>query len=252
MNLTQITQRVGYLARKNCPAILTGIGIACGVACTVTAVRETPKAMILLEKRKADLDVDQLPPMEVVKTAAVCYIPAATFGLTSIICIVCASSMNAKRNAALATAYAISETALREYKGKVIETIGEKKEQSIRESIAKDKMDKNPVVENEIIQTDNGNTMCYDVFSGRYFKSDMEKLRRAVNDLNEQLLNEGSVNINDFYYLIGLRETKNGDILGWDSRTGQVRMDFGSELASNGTPCIVVDFSVPPRYDYYR
>lgn len=252
MNLTQISQRVGSMARRNCPAILTGIGIACGVACTVTAVRETPKALVLLEERKADLEVEQLPPIEAIKTAGVCYIPAITFGLTSIICIVCASSMNAKRNAALATAYAISETALREYKGKVIETLGEKKEQSIRESIAKDKMDKNPVVMSEIIQTDKGNTLCYDVFSGRYFKSDMEKLRRAVNDLNEQLLNEGSVCINDFYYLIGLDETKTGDMLGWDSRTGQVRMDFGSQLASDGTPCIVMDFSVPPRYDYYR
>lgn len=252
MNLSETMRHLGDVTRRNCPALLTGIGIACGIGCTISAVRETPKAIRLLEERKTELRVEDLPPVEVVKATYKCYIPALIFGVTSVVCIVSAHSVNAKRNAALATAYAISDTALREYKGKVIEAIGEKKEQAIRESIAKDKLEKHSIDNVEVIETGKGNTLCYDVFSGRYFKSDMERLRRAVNDLNEQLLTDGSVCINDFYYLIDLDNTKPGDILGWDSRTGQVRLDFGSQLASNGTPCIVVDFAVPPRYDYYR
>ena len=82
--------------------------------------------------------------------------------------------------------------------------------------------------------------------------SDMEHIRKAVNDLNEQLLMDGSVCVNDFYYLIDLPTGKSGDYMGWDSRTGQVRLDFSSHIAADGTPCIVVDFAVSPRYDYYR
>lgn len=53
--------------------------------------------------------------------------------------------MHAKRTAALATAYKLSETALTEYKEKVVETIGEKKEQLVRDKIDKDHIDKDPV-----------------------------------------------------------------------------------------------------------
>lgn len=253
MNLSKVTTNLGKKLKKRSPEILTGIGIAGMIATTIMAVQATPKALILIEEKKEELSVEELPVAEMVKTTWHCYIPTAVTGALSIACIVGASSVNARRNAALATAYTLSETAMREYKDKVIETIGEKKEQAVRDAIAKDKIEKNPVSKNEIVITKKGDTLCYDSISGRYFKSDIEKLRGAVNELNRQLLNEGSVSLNDFYYEIGLDNIKVGDDLGWDTRQDTlIELDFSSQLASDGTPCLVLDFAIAPTYDYYK
>lgn len=251
MKLSTITKNVGVFIKKNSPTILTAIGISGMFASTIFAVEATPKALKLIEEKKKELKVEKLAPIDTVKTVWKCYIPSAVTGVLSATCIVGANSVHAKRNAALATAYTISETALREYKDKVVETIGEKKEQMVRDAIAKDKVEKNPVSKSEVIITEKGNTLCFDPWSSRYFKSDPEKLRRAVNDLNYQLINEGSVTLNDFYYDIGLSETKPGELLGWNiNRGGQVSFRFSSQIADDETPCLVLEFINPPTYDY--
>lgn len=252
MRLSDMAKSVRTTLSKHSPEILVGIGISGMVATTILAVRATPKALILIEEAKREKESDSLTPVETIQAAWKCYIPAAVTGMASIACIIGSNSVNAKRSAALATAYTLSENALREYKDKVVETIGEKKEKEVRNAIAKDKIEKNPVSSNEVILTKKGDTLCYDVLSGRYFKSDIEKLKRCMNEINRQILNDGSASLNDFYYEIGLDSIKIGDDLGWDTRQGLVDIEFSSQLASDGTPCLVLDFSIAPVYDYYR
>lgn len=245
---------------KHSPEILTGIGIAGMVVTTVMAVKATPKALALIEEagyKKGsdenpieDMEYTPLTAVETVKVAWKPYIPAAITCSLSIACILGARSMNAKRNAALATAYTLSETALREYKDKVVEALGEKKEQAIQDAVAKDRIDKKPVSSNEVIITEKGNTLCFDSISGRYFKSDIDSLKKAVNELNRQMLSDGYISLNDFYYEIGLSNTKIGDDLGWNSDRGLIDLNFSSQLAEDGTPCLVLNFSVAPKYDY--
>lgn len=188
-SLASIAKSVRTAMKKHSPEILTGIGIAGMITTTVMAVKATPKALILLEEKKDELDTDRLEPKDIIKAAWPCYIPAAVVGSISVFCLIGASSTNLRRNAALATAYTLSESTLKEYQEKVVETIGEKKEQSIRDSVSKDKMVKNPV--REVILTESGgNTICYDVLSGRYFKSDRDKITRVMNELNRQMRDE--------------------------------------------------------------
>ncbi len=236
--------------KKHSPEILTGIGIAGMITTTVMAVRATPKALILIEERKEEIGAEKLEAMDMVKTAWACYIPAAITGTLSVACLIGASSVNARRNAALATAYTLSESALKDYQGKVIEMFGEKKNEAVKDAIAKDKVEKNPVVTREVIITEKGNTLCYDAISGRYFKSDIEKIKKAECELNRQILDDMYVSLNDFYYEIGLDSVKLGDELGWNVDSGYIDLSFSSQLASDGTPCLVIDYSVAPRYDY--
>lgn len=236
--------------KKHSPEILTGIGIAGMITTTVMAVRATPKALILIEERKEEIGAEKLEAMDMVKTAWACYIPAAITGTLSVACLIGASSVNARRNAALATAYTLSESALKDYQGKVIEMFGEKKNEAVKDAIAKDKVEKNPVVTSEVIITEKGNTLCYDAISGRYFKSDIEKIKKAECELNRQMLDDMYVSLNDFYYEIGLDSVKLGDELGWNVDSGYIDLSFSSQLASDGTPCLVIDYSVAPRYDY--
>lgn len=252
INFNQIIKSAQATLKKHSPEILTGVGIAGMITTTVLAVKATPKALMLIEERKLDLDTDKLHPVEVIKTAGPCYIPTVVTGAMSIACLVGASTVSIRRNAALATAYTLSETALKDYQEKVVETIGEKKESAVRDAIAKSKIEKDPVDTNEIVVTDKGETLCYEPLSGRYFRSDIDKIKRAMNEINNMLLNDNYISLNDFYCEVGLGETKIGDDLGWEISRGLIDIHFSTHLAANGEPCLVVDFVKPPVYDYDR
>lgn len=238
---------------KHSPEILTGIGIAGMVTTTVLAVKETPKALHILEDAEHTKG-ESLTATEKIKVCWKCYIPSVVTGAASIVCLIGASSVNARRNAALATAYKLSETALTEYRDKVVETIGEKKEQVIREKIAEDRLEKNPVEENKIVITDKGNTLCLEPISGQYFRSDIDKIKRAVIDLNEKMQRDpfGYISLNEFYDELNMEHSSRGDELGWCISKGIIRIDFHAKLAKNDEPCIVIDYVNPPVYDYSK
>ena len=238
---------------KHSPEILTGLGIAGFITTTVMAVKATPKAMWLIEEEKDTLEKDKLTVVETVKVAWKPYIPAAITGVSSVACIIGASSVNYKRNAALATAYQVSRAALSEYKEKVVETIAEKKEKQIRDKVAKDKIEKHPASKTEVIITDNGNALCYDPLSGRYFNSSIEYIRKVVNDLNFRMIGgEMYISLNEFYNEIGLSDIKRGDDIGWNISRGQIEVSFSSQLSDDGKPCIVIDYMVDPKEDFSK
>ena len=252
-NLAAAAKSIKGVLERHAPEILTGIGVAGMVTSTVLAVKATPKACLLVNDRKDELEVEKLPVTELVKTTWKCYIPAVVTCGASIACLVGASSVNFKRNAALATAYKLSEAALSEYKDAVIETIGEKKEQSVRDKVAEERIKKNPVSKSEIIVTGNGTTLCYDPVGNSYFKSNIQQIESAKNKLNARMLSENYVSLNDFYDELGIGPTKLGDDLGWDIyKDGLIDIAFSSRLAEDGTPCLVMDYSVAPRYEYYK
>lgn len=236
--------------RKHSPEILTGIGIAGMITTTVLAVRATPKALTCIDERKEELETEKLPPKDLIIAAWKCYIPATAIGAVSVLCLISANSVNIRRRTALATAYSLSESAFREYQEKVIEAIGEKKEETIRDSLAKEKVEQHPVSTQQVILTERGNILCYDSASGRYFKSDIEKLRKAENELNRRMLDEMFISWNDFNYEVGLPHMSMGDDLGWNIDTGYLELKLSSQIADDGTPCLVIDYHVEPRYDF--
>lgn len=238
-----------FLLKKHSPEILTGVGIVGMVSTTILAVKATPKALELLEKKKNETGED-LKTVEVVKVGIKPYIPAIVTGTLSVGCLIGGATVNARRNAALLTAYTIAENSIKEYKDKVVETIGEKKEKAIRDSIDHDRMEKNPVKSNEVIITGGGGSLCYDTITGKYFESDIEKLRKIENSLNFRLIHEMYISLNDYYEEVGLPACDIGNDMGWNVDNGLIELNFSSQIASNGKPCLVVSFMVEPRYDF--
>lgn len=245
-NLINTTK--GFL-HKHSPEILTGIGVTGMVTSTVLAVKATPKALILLEEAKNTKGED-LTRIEAVKAAWKPYIPAMVTGIVGISCIVGASAVNAKRNAVLATAYAISERTLLTYRDKVIETIGEKKEKELKNKIAQDKVDNQPVSNAQVIVTSKGNTLCMDGITRRYFRSDLDTIKKVINELNREMTYQDYVSLNNLYNKLGLETIKNGDYLGWSLSDGLIEPDYGTCLADNDEPCIVIDYKIAPKYDF--
>lgn len=249
--LKQTIKSAERVLTKYSPGILTGIGIAGMIGATFMAVKATPKALYLIETKKEETEVEELTPVETVKTCWRCYIPATLTTVLSAVCLIGASTVSAKRNAALATAYSISEAALREYQEKVVEVIGEKKEKAVRDAVAKDQIERDPVTKSEVVIIDsNSNTLCYEPLSGRYFKSTIDKIKKAEIKLDRQMIQEMYVSLNDFYWEIGLDGTDLGDKMGWNLSKGYMDLSFSSQLADDGTPCAVIVYGIPPVYDY--
>ena len=249
-NLSRVLRSTKALVSKHSPEILTGIGIAGMITATILAVKATPKALEAIEREKQELETDKLTPVETAKATWKYYIPTVVTGSASIACLIGASSVNLRRNAALATAYKLSETALTEYRDKVVETIGEKKEQTIREKIDKDHITQNPVSKNRVIVTGKGQTLCYDHISGRYFYSDIDLIKRAINELNRHITIHMYQSLNEFYDELNLEHIGIGYDLGWNIDGGIIDPEFSSHLTEDGQPCLVLGYSVDPKYGF--
>lgn len=252
-NLKIIFKNAKHEFIRQSPSILLGVGITGMITSTVMAVKATPKAIQLLEEAKKEKEEPKLTALETIKVAWKPYVPAVTVGSLSVLCLIGSTSINAKRTAALATAYKLSETALSEYRDAVVETIGEKKEKQVREKVADKQVAANPVESSNIFITNKGDTLCYEPLSGRYFKSSPETINKAINDINYKLLNGEYAALNDLYELIGLETNQLGDQIGWNVfREGKVEVDFHATLTKDNEPCLVMDFITIPRYDYYK
>jgi hypothetical protein len=178
------------------------------------------------------------------------YIPAVASSAATIACIIGANTVSTRRNAALISAYSLTETAFREYKDKVVETIGEKKSQKIHDEIAKDHIVNTPLSTQAVIVTGDGEVLCFETLTGRYFKSSMETLRKAQNDINSKIINGGYATQNDFCILIGLPSLQYGDEVGWNT-SNLLELEFSSHLAEGSRPCLAVGYSAIPVRDYY-
>lgn len=250
MTIKEVFSSIGKFADRHSPEILLGIGISGMLTTTILAVKATPKAIKQMDAKKREKNKDKLSVKEVIASTWKYYIPPLITGGLSTVCLIGSNTVNNRRNAALATAYAISESALKTYTEKVIETVGEKKELSIREAVSKERIDDHPVSKSEVIMTQKGNTLCFDAISGRYFKSDMDQIQKVVNDVNLRLRNEMYISLNEFYMDLGLDPVKMGDILGWNIDKGYLEVKFDTQLADDGTPALVMDYRVAPKYDY--
>ena len=252
-NLKLIMKNAKHEFIRQSPSILLGVGITGMITSTVMAVKATPKAIQLLDEAKKEKEEPKLTAWETVKVAWKPYMPAITVGSLSVLCLIGSNSVNARRTAALATAYKLSETALSEYRDAVVETIGEKKEKQVREKVADKQVAANPVNNSTIYITNQGTSLCYEPLSGRYFRSSPESISKAINEVNYQLINGEFISLNELYDRMGLESTKLGENLGWNVfREGKVEVEFRATLTDDQEPCLVLDFKTFPKYEYYR
>lgn len=253
MNLGNFGRRAGKLVIDNSPAILTGMA----VAGTVMTAYLTGKASVEYTRRLAEegyYDRDykfERTPREHVEQAWMLYIPAATTSLLTVACIIGANQIGTRRAAAVAAAYTLSEKAFTEYREKIVERIGVKKEQGLRDELAQDRVTKNVGDSNEIVIVSGTSVLCYEAFTGRYFISDMETLRGAQNDINFKINSSYYASLSDFYEKVGLPTTAFSDEVGWNSDK-LLELKFSTVLSNDSRPCIAIDFSVAPVRDYYR
>lgn len=254
MNLTDVVTKFGKVLSDNAPTVLSGIAVTTSVATAVLSAQGSFRAaqMLRMEEIRREISVLDPEPMTLREKAELvwpCYAPAAVTGVVSVTCIIFANRIGTRRAAAMAAAYTMSRDAFSEYKDKVVEKFGKGKETKVRDEIAADQVRNNPN-DREIIISGPNEVMCYDSITGRYFKSDVESLRKAQNDVNRQILHDMSAPLSEFYSLIGLPQTPYSDEVGWN-HDHELELQFTTVLSEDGTPCISINYETYPIRNFW-
>lgn len=258
MDIHGILKTVSTSVVKHSPEILTAVGTIGLVVAGIMAVKETPKAIELKEKYEAQVDTEE--PITIVEEVKVCwkvYLPSVLLAILSITSIIFARSIDAKRMAAWAAAYQISETSINRLEQSIKDEYGEKKLQKIKDNADLKVMEEHPVDPNEITETGDGDDLFCDYYSGRYFRSTPDAVKSRYNNFIKKLLREDNLTPNDWLYFLSIprmgddvgdgryftsAQYQNGEL--WD----EPQFIYGAGYL--GKPCAVVKLSCKPLNEY--
>lgn len=262
--LTGLVRHGKFLLNENSRTILTGVGVVGTVSTAVLTGRATFKAAEIIAEEKEKFNKEKygtedgeaftdhdLARFQKIKKVWRLYIPPGAMCLTTVTCIIVANKIASKKIAALAIASGISERALQEYKEKVIEKLGERQDTKIRDELAQDRVNQNPVNSREVILAGTGEVLCYDLTTGRYFQSTVEEIKRAENKMNHILNNFMSASLSEFYDEIGLPPTSFSDTVGWNANN-HLEVVISAVMSTDNRPCLAIDFTYPPFTNYNK
>lgn len=230
---------------KQSPIILTVAAVGGVVTTVVLAVKATTEAQRLIEKEKIEKEMqvdEKLTVVETIQTVWKPFVPVVVSAGLTIGAIVGSSAINEKRKAALASLYALSETALQEYQAKTEEMAGPAVLQKIKDEVNGEKVPETlPFIPTEL---EGGDCPVIDIMSGRMFMSSVEIIRNAANEINEGILNgDMCASLNDFYDLLpGIEPNELGVECGWNLNH-LCRPYFTARLSSQGRPVLVLDWT---------
>ena len=240
MNLS-ILKTVQTFALRNSHHILTGLAIL-GVGASVALSVRADRIM-----HEWDIDeFKQLTKEQRIKLYACIYAPPAIAVLATGACIVGAHSISVRRESSLLLAYEGTRQMYDRYRATVQDRLGPEEKQ-----IAEKAASKAQPVPRETIVYGEGDCLFYDAYSGRYFKSTVNKIDRVVNELNYTLLREMCVSLNEFYAGIGLEGISLGDQLGWNEQR-QIEVHYGAKVSEEGKAVVVIDFVVEPTEKWFK
>lgn len=253
-----------FLLNDHSTTILTAAGVGGTAATAYLTGRASFRAADLIAREKDQHYIVENPESKVpligtiskdlsktekFKLVWLLYLPPAAAGVLTVTSIIMANKISSKKIAALAVAGGISERALQEYKDKVVEKLGDRQGQKIRDEIAQDRVEANPPGSREIMIVGNGEVLCFDMLTGRYFNSTVEDIKKAENKVNFELIHFMSCSLSHFYDEIGLAPTTYTDSVGWNLNN-KMEVVFSTVMSTDNRPCIAVDFVRPPVPDY--
>jgi len=269
----QVGVKVVNEVQKNSPTILTATAVVGVFATVIFAVRETPKAeqkMQNLEEKyqekyeNGEVETPKVPKVEIVKNVAPVYLPAVLMGAGTITSIIFANTVSMRRQAALASAYSLSEKAFEEYREKTKEVVGDKKADEIQKKVYKDELaEQDPRLLN-VTHTGKGEQLFKEMVTGRYFRSSVVAIGQAENAINKQFTTgmDTYITLNDIFDVLGLENVDIGDLLGYDStdldrggENGLIHLEILDKegfIMKNGESCFLLRFMPRPLEDYHN
>ena len=293
-NLMKTYKRTELKVRKHSPEILAGVGVVGVIASTVMACKATTKLSDILEESKDQLDqiktvavdpayADKYSEDDAKKDTTITYVqtgvkvaksyaPSVILCAGSLGCLLASNNILKKRNAALSAAYMTVDKSFKEYRKRVADRFGEEVEKEIRYNIKAKEITAVDENGNEVTETvkvmdgtDDPNTYSdYARFfdeSCAAWQNDAEYnltfLKAQQQYANDLLKSRGRLFLNEVYRMLGIDETKAGQVVGWvynpDNPTGDNFVDFGiynmqrervRAFVNGYEPNILLDFNV--------
>lgn len=242
MNINGLLKQGGQMLKANAPEILTAIGVT-GVATTAyLAARGAVKATHKTESDAPYQTLDRQDKIKRIKKVAPCYAPAVAAGAVTVAAVVCSHKVSTQRIAVATTAASLATQQLTEYRAKVVEQLGKKKDEAVRASVAQDKVDRSDKKSATPMLVGTGMGLAFEEHTGRPFQCDMETLRKVENKINQMRLSQRYVTLDDFYYEIGLQPTTNSGNWGWDQEGGMLELLFSGVLVDD-KPCMAFAYN---------
>ena len=252
---TRLVSRAGLQIAKHAPEILTGLGIAGGIATVVLASKATLKLKENtkfgeqlrddFKEKRGNTTLEEYSQAQyagemigayvriaqgVIKTYAV----PALIGAASVSCALGSIGIMRQRNAALTAAYNVLDAAHRSYRDRVAKEVGEEREQEIafavenpeelteadKAKLEKDDLDK---LAKRIREKNDANKPSpYSAFvslKNVHWSPDVDdmlfNLKVVQNNLNDKLRIQGHLFLNEAYDMLGVTRTKAGQVVGW-------------------------------------
>ena len=235
----------------NMPGILTGVAIT-GVGATGVFAF---KAGMECKEVMLENGITKDNWKEEAKTLAPIIIKPVVVGGITMACMIGSTTLTQRRQAALASMYALSENSLKEFEDKVRAEYGDKKTEKLYEEIAKDKSRKNPPQEGQVIITGHGDYLCYDPISGRYFRSEIEKVKSVINEVNADINSGAFVSVNDYCDKLdgqSMPDSQLGWEIGWSlQNTGLIEPRYVYDGDTHGEPVLIIEHKVNPEVKPY-
>lgn len=243
---------------KILPSVLSAVGVIGTAVTVVLAVKATPKAVKIIEKKAAE-NGSALDKKDTVKAVWKEYIPAAGAFLFTSACIIGANISNRRVQASLTAAYALVSKSYNRYKNKVIELYGKEANDKIISSIAAEKSSA-PVITGATCCSNTSlefgdieeEVLFYDEFSDRYFTSTVSKVLQAEYHLNRNYVLRGYVSLNEFYDFLGISHFDGGDDIGWvcDGEINWIDFDHFKKTLDDGLEVRFIQMIFFPYGEY--
>ena len=234
---------------KNAPTILTWFSFGGLVSTGFLAARAGRKHQHIVEN-----DPTIETPQEEFEKVWKCYIPPVVSGVATGAAMYGSLKMSENRAAAIAGLCASTQNALTAYQEKVEAEVGQAKNQEYIEAARVQQMQQLNTMDSDgrdlIYDTGKGKDIFCEESCGRLFYSSRAAVEEAVNLVNERLNSGVCVSLNTLYYYLGIPETGLGNIVGWRSGDGLVKIDWSYGPTQDGRSCSIIDFMRPPRVDY--
>lgn len=264
-----LTNALKY-ANKNSPIILTGFGVIGVVSTGVMAYKAGPKAhaiMVEYHKDKELIDPDDKEAKRAItKEAAVkmapVVLPPIIMGILTCVCIISSNKISMKRVAVLSAAYNLADNKLKDYQKKVFETVGEIKNNQIKESIAKEHLD-NANTHIPAVITGYGDMPCLDGYTGTKFLGSQDKINKVILKLSKRIAelkrlgDEPFIELFELYYELGIGEQPPfSRDFGWyydDLQDDGTLPIYTTAVLKDGIAYVVMEYELSASHDYiYR
>lgn len=252
----EVTRKIMNEMIRRAPELMAATAVCGTITTAVQAYKARPKCDAIIAEHKKNLEKvaqnDSKGRREIYLQTGKKLIPALAptlvFGALTIASILSGHTVMKKRLVAVTAAYNVAEGALKDLQVKMKETLGKDKVTSVIDAVAEDKVKSNPQTPDNTEEINKGTktTLCYDSYSGRYFRSSAMHIERAINKVSSMARHEMYVTLNDFYDEIGLKHTECGMDVGWngdDCIEGSLPITLSACLTEDSEPCLAIYYN---------